>query len=295
MAEPDKIFTIPFADGGTRNEIPETTSELGRASLSTGFPPETSLLPSQGGKAPSRADFNGIFYDVTRYLQWVQAGGQWTYSAALDYAQPAIVNYGGVFYSCVDDNGPNTSAGVQAPGNAAYWELLVNAEPDLTEVYEAINANTEAIGTNTDNISANTSAIALKADQTALDDLTTIVSSITPVTPTRLSLSGYLGANVTSSTGGAYYWKNAEGLVTVSFGLVYSGTATDAITLATLPSGFRPYTYTYFPAIFAPSSTTVDFQGIRISISSAGAITISNRTGIVPYFTTGCYSFVAAN
>lgn len=179
MAEPNKIFTIPFAEGGMRNAIPETTAEPGRASLTQGFPPETAILPTQGGITPLRGDFNGIFHDITRYLQWIQAGGQWTYSTELDYAVPAIVSYNGVYYTCIAENGPNTSVGVQAPGDAAYWELLVNAEPDLTEVYEAINANTEAIITNAGNISTNTADIS--TNRTNIATLETTVAAINSV------------------------------------------------------------------------------------------------------------------
>lgn len=76
IAEPDKRFIIPFAESGSRNVIPQTTAEFGRASLTLGFPPETSILISNGGAAPKGADFNGIFHHITQYLQWIQSGGQ---------------------------------------------------------------------------------------------------------------------------------------------------------------------------------------------------------------------------
>lgn len=124
VLEPEKRFTIPFAESGAKNVIPETTAEFGRASLKLGFPPETSVLISQGGAAPKGPDFNGIFYHITQYLQWIQSGGQWTYDATLDYASPSIVFYNNNFYTCLVDNGPGTIAGAQPPTRNAYWSTL---------------------------------------------------------------------------------------------------------------------------------------------------------------------------
>lgn len=118
------MFTIPFAESGARNIVPVTTSEFGRASLRLGFPPETSILISQGGAAPKGADFNGMFYHITQYLQWIQSGGLWTYDAMLDYAPPSIVYYNNNFYTCLAENGPGTAAGVQPPANRDYWVTL---------------------------------------------------------------------------------------------------------------------------------------------------------------------------
>ena len=74
-------FPIPWGNSagpGFIRPIP-TPSQIGiqngAASLTDGFPPLTFQSLNAGGVPPAGQDFNGIFKEVTAWLQWVQAGG----------------------------------------------------------------------------------------------------------------------------------------------------------------------------------------------------------------------------
>lgn len=123
---PANLVPQPFAAGGNFQVIPDTKQNSGRASYREGFPTETQQPLNQGGIAPNRLDFNGLFHLLTAFAHWQQSGGQWVYSTTLNYTVPNIVFHNGQLWWCVAGNGPDTSAGLKEPGtDAAYWlELL---------------------------------------------------------------------------------------------------------------------------------------------------------------------------
>lgn len=83
IAEPAKIIT-PWADTGSKNPIPENANNTtGAAGFDKGFPDITMTPPEAGGVPPAGQDFNGIFYEVTSILRYMQAGGRPTFSATL--------------------------------------------------------------------------------------------------------------------------------------------------------------------------------------------------------------------
>ena len=123
------ILSGAFAAEGDKNVIPANNDGLsGLASIAKGFPPITQVPLAQGGQPPQRQDFNGIFNLFSQFLLFAQNGGVYAYNNTLDYQPPCIISYEGEFYSCVAENGPSTSAGVQPVTNTDYWEKLV---PDV--------------------------------------------------------------------------------------------------------------------------------------------------------------------
>ena len=78
MPQPNKI-PLAFAASGDKNVIPESTETTGLASWRDGFPAITSAPFSEGGVAPKRADFNGIFYTLSLAMLWQQQGGFYAY------------------------------------------------------------------------------------------------------------------------------------------------------------------------------------------------------------------------
>lgn len=83
---PTKI-QLPFANAGTKNTIPVTSSPTpGLASYTDGFPAINSIPVASGGVAPVREDFNGIFNAITAVQQWQSAGGHFYYDAAFSTA-----------------------------------------------------------------------------------------------------------------------------------------------------------------------------------------------------------------
>lgn len=121
MPQPTKI-PRPFADSGDKNTIPESSGALGFASWQEGFPAITGTPFAQGGVAPKRADFNGIFNALSAASVWQQQGGFYTYDATTDYEIGNVVEYSGDLYKCLVANGP--SSAVKDPALATYWARL---------------------------------------------------------------------------------------------------------------------------------------------------------------------------
>ncbi|MGL4756289.1 MAG: hypothetical protein ACRCXB_28380 [Aeromonadaceae bacterium] len=86
VSEPSKILT-PWATSGLKNTIPSAADPVtGKAGYDQGFPAINMTAKEAGGIPPLGQDFNGIFFDITQILQYMQAGGHPTYSSALSSA-----------------------------------------------------------------------------------------------------------------------------------------------------------------------------------------------------------------
>ncbi len=82
ISTPDKIIT-PWATSGLKDDIPENADPInGRAGFDLGFPPINLTPKTAGGIPPFGQDFNGIFFDVTKAIQFLQAGGSFPYDGA---------------------------------------------------------------------------------------------------------------------------------------------------------------------------------------------------------------------
>ena len=120
MAQQPNLMKIPFAQNGAKATIPETTTSLGVASLSQGFPTETQLPLADGGVPPRRIDVNGALYMLSMFAMFQQTGGKFTWSSELDYDVPSIIYHNGNLWWCVQANGLSTN--IVEPGtNRAYW------------------------------------------------------------------------------------------------------------------------------------------------------------------------------
>lgn len=83
VSEPGKIIT-PWAESGLKNTIPPASNPAtGRAGFDQGFSAINMTAKEAGGIPPFGQDFNGIFYEVTNILRYMQTGGQPTFDAAL--------------------------------------------------------------------------------------------------------------------------------------------------------------------------------------------------------------------
>lgn len=132
-AQPTTLIPRPFANDGSAAVIPDTTTTVGRASFSAGFPTETQLPLREGGIAPNRLDFNGILKILSSFAFWEQSGGQWTFNTSLSYVPPSVVYYDGKLWWCLTANGPDTPAGVRTPGTApGYWQDYATALQDMS-------------------------------------------------------------------------------------------------------------------------------------------------------------------
>lgn len=70
-----KFFQRAFAQNGGKQDVPITgDTSGGRASYDVGFPPVTRIPIVAGGIPPFGTDFNGILYDLSQAIQYVQSG-----------------------------------------------------------------------------------------------------------------------------------------------------------------------------------------------------------------------------
>lgn len=127
-----KFITTPFAEDGSRNEIPENgTDQDVLASMQLGFPPLT--FQPIGGTPPDGRDVNAILHTLCLNVQFMQAGsGQWPFDA--DFAQ-AIGGYKKgqrVLHAnktdqwlCVQDNNTNNP-----DTGGAGWQLLLATQTE---------------------------------------------------------------------------------------------------------------------------------------------------------------------
>ena len=150
LSQPSMI-PVPWASEGQYADIPQQTSEAGRASWDVGFPPETALPLSAGGIPPHWLDFQGVLYVLSHHAAYQQAGSRYAWSSAIDYpAGACIIGSNGKIYQAMQTSGPGTSAGAKNPassGNGAYWaEAAVPDGVTITVSQGKASANLARIG-----------------------------------------------------------------------------------------------------------------------------------------------------
>lgn len=70
-----KFLQRAFAQNGGKQDIPITgDTSGGRASYDAGFPPVTRIPIVAGGIPPFGTDFNGVLYDLSQAIQYLQSG-----------------------------------------------------------------------------------------------------------------------------------------------------------------------------------------------------------------------------
>ena len=137
----------PIAINGDKNIPKQNAQGTDTSSINLGFLPITSEPLDDGGIAPERIDFNGMFYLSTDQRTYLQNGGYITYNddvatAIGGYPQGAILNYldsNGNFsqvQSLIDNNQYNF---ITTPGyiNNTYWKF-VSGKPTVISVLEQI-------------------------------------------------------------------------------------------------------------------------------------------------------------
>jgi hypothetical protein len=128
-------FPIAFganATVGTIRTIPQASQipiQAGAASLNDGFPPVTQLPVGAGGTPPFGQDINGILFETTAMVRWLEAGGTFPYDATFQtaiggYPQGAIVlaASGGFWQSTADNNMTDPDTG------GAGWIALITGQ-----------------------------------------------------------------------------------------------------------------------------------------------------------------------
>ena len=128
-----KLLTKPFASEGLRNSIAEDVTETTPANAATytkGFPAVTMTPIAVGGQPPSGKDMNGILYELSSHIVYINKGGSYKFDA--DFCE----EIGGYDIGCVlqsDDSlslyvntlpnnktNPNTS-------NSRGWKVIASS------------------------------------------------------------------------------------------------------------------------------------------------------------------------
>lgn len=146
IVKPTAIQT-PFAVNGNKNIPKQNATGTDTSSINLGFLPITSEPLDEGGVAPERTDFNGMFYLSTDQRVYLQNGGYITYdtnvaTAIGGYPAGAILGYldnsGNFSYvqSLIDNNQYNF---ISTPSyiNGIYWKY-VSGKPTVISVLEQI-------------------------------------------------------------------------------------------------------------------------------------------------------------
>ncbi|QHJ83117.1 MAG: hypothetical protein [Caudoviricetes sp.] len=148
ISTPSQI-KVPFATSGLKNAIPsESNPVTGNAGYDAGFP-ATNMTPKEaGGIPPFGQDFNGILFDITTAIQYLEAGMQFPYSSSFatavgGYPLGAIVTRTdgtGFWRNTVPNNTTNPEtfgAGWQPEGAGISTISMSNANVTLTALQAA--------------------------------------------------------------------------------------------------------------------------------------------------------------
>ncbi|CAG4888032.1 hypothetical protein [Paraburkholderia saeva] len=157
------LLKLAFAALGGKNTIPvasQLPGSINGASYTDGFPPATRTALVAGGKPPAGLDMNGVLFDLSSHVRWLNAGGPYPYSSAFatdgnvggypQGAEIASADLEGTWISQNDNNtdNPDTGPGTKwVPGRAYGMTAvggLTNANVTLTPAQAAKNKITLA-------------------------------------------------------------------------------------------------------------------------------------------------------
>lgn len=128
MANPT-LLEMPIARDGAKNSIPSTTSPTtGLLSQQYGWQDINSMPVQQGGKAPSRLDFNGVLNLLSNILFYTQKGWQFEWDSSQSYYAGCVVKdtSDGKMYMCINDV-TSTTAPHSDTTNWKLWDLSMLA------------------------------------------------------------------------------------------------------------------------------------------------------------------------
>lgn len=279
-----ELMPVPFANAGLKNTIPVTPpggSAINQASYDAGFPPTTMTPIVSGGKPPRGRDMNGILYDVTSHLTYLNAGGQYWFDADFaskigGYPLGAVLqsNDGKSSYvSIVDNNttdfnsdpssigtswlpwagdGASSGSGILFGGTAGGTsEIITAAFEGLTELTDGLLVSFRATAANTStNPSFNASS---------LGALTIVKGADLPLAAGDIGGEGYLAILQYSATWNKWVLQNPAKGIDVSTG-VPVGTVV-MFTAAEPPAGYlkcdgSAIGRTTYPELYAAIGTT---------------------------------------
>lgn len=150
LSAPTQIVT-PWATSGLKNTIPQTANPVtGNAGYDQGFTATNMTAKEAGGIPPFGQDFNGIFYDITQAIQFIEAGGSFPYNSTFataigGYPLGALVQRSdgsGFWRNFVANNTTNPEtggAGWQPESSGSTSVVMTNSNITLTALQAAKN------------------------------------------------------------------------------------------------------------------------------------------------------------
>ena len=299
LTKPTQI-TVPFASSGLKNTIPETATGSNRASMQEGFPAITMQDVDQGGMAPYGQDMNGIIYDVTKAIQYQQAGGFFpydsTFAAAIDgYPIGAIVTSADgtqLFQNTLDGNQSDPENGGANWSNIMTSASLAGKQDKLNQTQmDAVNSGITSAKVAIYDSYASTKQNTLTFDNTPTNGSSNPVTSdgIYAALGTKQDIITVDASPTNGSTnpvqsGGVY--TALAGKVDISNANSAEVTATGSTTARTLASRFADVINVKdFGA--KGDGTTDDTSAIAAAMSAASGKTV--------HFPDGVYSCSAVN
>lgn len=145
-ASPPLLAGVIGADADTLPLEATTPAGSGALSYQSGWPPLTALPLEAGGVAPQREYFNKVNQLLSQHLVYLQAGGIYPWSDALDYPVNAhVLGSDGREYRALQQSGPDTPAGAQDPTTATgYWQIYGNDLFLCTRVFNLLTSTPPA-------------------------------------------------------------------------------------------------------------------------------------------------------
>lgn len=190
MANQTKYFKTPFAESGTRSEVPNN-SVGGAVGFDTGFGPDYELPQgSAGRKRIERDKYNGLHHSITKNLKqwqenvyptWIEDAGA---GVPFSYPQGMIVNHAG--FNWVS----NEAANQEEPGAGFKWYKQIDFIVRLSEITGIQAGDTSDNGLKVQQAMEHCAAnnLHLVMDVTTYVDCTRTLQ----VTPTRQRMGGIL-------------------------------------------------------------------------------------------------------
>lgn len=114
-----KFYTKAFAQDGNKAVIPDTVQGNGTLSYPDGFGNSYEALKTAGGRPVGRLNINGVLYDATDLLRYIQLNGCDEYHAGVTYPLGAIVKWTNnlIYQSQIASN-------TTTPANTTNWVAI---------------------------------------------------------------------------------------------------------------------------------------------------------------------------
>lgn len=276
-----KFIKTAFANIGLRNNIPEITNNTtGAAGYDRGFG-EINMLPEgAGGIPPDGKDFNGILFDLSAAIQYLQTGASFPFNqefatAIGGYPKGSLISdvSNDFLWVCTVNNNTN-------PPSASGWEQVYFGDPTTTRrglPFQASQVQAEAGENNTamstplrvfqairsSFANANETLRGVLRVSTQLEVESGSLDS-TAVTPKKLK-AGFL---FQSSSNGYFIFPKWMGGLIIQWGTAFTNPA--GIASVTFPVAFPNTLFSFVPSVDGTITSSLEScQFANLSNTSA--------------------------